>query len=245
MHENTHSQLLAGATDQEKPVKWSAVFSIVSVKEEGAPSMSSKRNAATTPGGSHILSMLLFCLGLYSMALGEAVQRVLPFWPGIAQTDAFYYPFVALVFVFLASLLILASLLALRVNVLLVSGVFLLSLLPLGISLLPFRKTGFPTTISLWTTNWFLIYGGVVVALSLILLVRVKGVWPVLWRTVLLTAAGAAIAIAILLGRGPADWKPSTPLPIFSLLSLLVGGGLIFTVIFWLTSTGRKPGQTG
>lgn len=207
--------------------------------------MSSKRNAATTPGGSHVLSMLLFCLGLYGMTLGEAVQRVLPFWPGIEQTDAYYYPFLALVFVLFASLLILASLLTMSVHFLLVSGVFLLSLLPLGISLFPFLQRGFPTDLSLWTTNWFLIYGGVVVVLSLILLVRVKGIWPVLWRTVLLTAAGAAIAIAILLGRGPADWKPSTPLPIFSLISLLVGGVLIFTVILWLTSTGRKSGQTG
>lgn len=207
--------------------------------------MSRKRNNANTSGGSHVGSMLLLCLGLYGMALGEAVQRTLPFWPGISQTDAYYYPFVALLFVLLASLLILASLLTLSVNSLLVSGVFLLSLLPLCISLLPFLQRGFPSDINLWTTNWFLTYGGVVVALSLILLLRVKGVWPVLWRTVLVTAAGSAIAIAVLLVRGLADWEPSTPIPLFSLVGLLVGGMLIFTVTYWLTRKGREAGLEG
>lgn len=166
-------------------------------------------------------------MGLYGMALGEAVQWALQFWPGTSQNDATLTPlFLALFFVVGASLLVLASLLILKVHWLLVIGAFLLSLLA------PFVQGRlFPADKSLWTTNWFLTYGGGVVVLGFILLGRVKGVWPVLWRTLLVTAAGAAIPIAVLVLRGPADWEQPIASVVFPLVSLLVGAVLIRIVV--------------
>ena len=203
--------------------------------------MSSKRDNANTPDGSQVPGMSLLCLGLYGIALGEAVQRALLSWPGTAQNDASLTPlFLALFFVVGASLLLLVSLLLLKVHWLLVSGVLLLSLLA------PFVQGRlFPADVSVWTTNWFLTYGGAVVALNFILLGRVKGIWPVLWRTLLVTAAGAAIAITVLVVRGPADWEPPTARPVFALVSLLVGGVLILVVVYWLTRKGRASSLEG
>jgi hypothetical protein len=121
-------------------------------------------------------------MGLYGIALGEAVQWALQFWPGTSQNDATFTPlFLALFLVVGASLLLLVSLLVLKVHWLLVIAAFLLSLLT------PFVQGRlFPADVTLWTTNWFLTYGGGVVVLSFILLGRLKGVRPVLWRTLLL-----------------------------------------------------------
>ena len=194
--------------------------------------MSSQRDNANTPGGSQVPSMSLpsmslLAMGLYGMALGEAVQWALQFWPGTSQNDATLTPlFLALFLVVGASLLLLYSLLILKVHWLLVIGAFLLSLLA------PFvQGRFFPADKSLWTTNWFLTYGSSVVVLGFILLGRVKGVWPVLCRTLLVTGAGAAIPIALLVLRGPADWEQPTASAVFPLVSLLVGGVLIRIVV--------------
>jgi hypothetical protein len=171
--------------------------------------------------------MSLLSMGLYGIALGEAVQWALQFWPGTSQNDATFTPlFLALFLVVGASLLLLVSLLVLKVHWLLVIAAFLLSLLT------PFVQGRlFPADVTLWTTNWFLTYGGGVVVLSFILLGRLKGVRPVLWRTLLVTAAGAAIPIAVLVLRGPADWQPPTASAVFPLVSLLVGGVLVCIVV--------------
>ncbi len=183
-------------------------------------------------GSEKMLGMaLLLSLGLYGVALGEAFLPALLLWPNALQDNAFMViDFLAMSFINMASLLVLGSLISVRVHWLLAIGVFLLSLLAaLGLGWL------FPSD---RTIVFSLTYGSVV--LSLILLGRVKGVWSALWRTLFVAGAGAAIAIAVLVARGPDAWKyPPNGLDVV-LVSLGVGA-LILIVGYWFARRGRKP----
>ena len=136
--------------------------------------MSSASENAKAPAGTPVLGMVLLSIGLYAMVLGWTVPLALLSWPGAMGNDSSLGVLVQALFLFVGgSLLILASLLCLKVHWLLVIGVLLLALLA------PFVQGRlFPTDPASWATNWFLTYGAVVVVLSLILLGRVKGVWP-------------------------------------------------------------------
>ena len=160
--------------------------------------MSSKRDNANAPVGTQVLPLSPLAMGLYGMVLGEATQLADTFGKTI-ETDISIGPFfIGLFFVIVASLLILVSLLSLKVHWLLVSGVFSLSLLASFV-----QGMLFPTNPAYWALFWFLTYGSVVVLLSLILLSRVKGVWPALWRLLLVTGVGATIASAVVVAHGP------------------------------------------
>jgi hypothetical protein len=189
--------------------------------------MSSTRDNANAPRGTPVLRMSLLAMGLYGMVLGEATQLVDQFGRPI-ETDISIGPFfIGLFFVIVASLLILASLFSLKVHWLLVIGVLPLSLLASFV-----QGRLFPTNPGYWATLWFLTYGSVVVVLSLILLGRVKGVWPALWRVLLVTGAGAAIASAVVVAHGPDGW---------AFLVSVVVGVLILIVESRLTTTVRDP----
>lgn len=202
--------------------------------------MSSNRGRTNAPGRVQVLGMSLLSIGFYGEALGEGVLLVLLLWPYALQNDFFLAPFFLAVFlVFSASLLILASLFILKVHWLAAIGAFLLSLLAaFGQGWL------FPNDATYGTIYWSFTYGGVMVLLSLILLSRVKGVWSALWRTLLVAGAGAAIAIAVLVARGPDDWKTASNGSDFMLLSLVIGV-LIPIAVYWLVRIGREPGLKG
>ena len=196
--------------------------------------MSKNRENGSTPGKVQELGMSLLAMGLYGMVVGETIQLALSFWPGTLENDLAWYPLLfALFFIIVASILILASLLILKVHVLLVIGVFLLSLLASFV-----QGKFFPTDASLWLTYWFLTYGGVVGLLSLILLIRVKDIWPALWPTLLIAGVGAAIPITALAVLGPVEWLGPLWGRDIIIMSLLVGG-LIPIVVYWVTKTRR------
>jgi hypothetical protein len=178
--------------------------------------MSSTRDTPNAPGEIPVLSRSLLAMGLYAMVLAEATQLADTFLWTI-ETDLTIGPFfIGLFFVLVASLLMLVSLLSLKVHWLLVIGVVPLALLASFV-----QGRLFPTNPAYWATYWFLTYGSVVVVLSLILLGRVKGIGPALWRVLLVTGAGAAIALAVQLAHGPDGW---------TLLISLVVGALVLIV---------------
>lgn len=206
--------------------------------------MSSVSENAKAPAGTQVLGMVLLSMGLYAMVLGWTVPLALLSWPGAMANDSSFGVLFQALFLFVGgSLLILASLLCLKVHWLLVIGVLLLALLA------PFVQGRlFPTGPASWATNWFLTYGAVVVVLSLILLGRVKGVWPALWRTLLVTGASAAIVYAVAYicaqvaaaGPGPINGQPPASSPVYPLASLLVGSVDILIIVYWLTRKGRE-----
>src|SRR5258706_16420997 len=205
--------------------------------------MSSKSDNAKAPAGTKVPGMVLLSLGLYGMVLGWTVPLALLSWPGAMGNDSsFEGLFLALVLLVGGSLLILASLLCLKVHWLLVIGVLLLALLA------PYVQGKlFPTDPASWATNWFLTYGAVVVVLSLILLGRVKRLWPALWRTLLVTGASAAIVSAVAYicaqvaaaGPGSINGQPPAGSPVYPLTSLFVGSIAILLIVSWLTRKGR------
>src|SRR5207248_692057 len=103
----------------------------------------------------------------------------------------------ALVFVFLGGLIVPGGLVGLKtVHWLDAIGMVLLSLLAAfgpGLLLPPQDIPVSPITS----------FSGVMALLCLVLLSRLKHVWPVLWRTLLVTSAGAAIAIVVLFWPSP------------------------------------------
>jgi hypothetical protein len=207
--------------------------------------MSSVSEKAKAPAGTPVLGMVLLSIGIYAMVLGWTVPLALLSWPGAMGNDSSFVVLVQALFLFVGgSLLILASLLCLKVHWLLVIGVLLLALLA------PFVQGRlFPTDPASWATNWFLTYGAVVVVLSLILLGRVKGAWPALWRTLLVTGASAAIVAAVAYicaqvaaaGPGSMNGQPPAGSPVYPLASLLVGSVDILMMVYWLTSKWRVP----
>jgi hypothetical protein len=186
------------------------------------------------PASQPMLGMaLLLSMGLYGVALGEAFLLALLLWPNALQDNAFLgVGFLAMSYLNLASLLVLGSLISANVHWLLALGVFLLSLLAaFGLGWL------FPSQQAI---VFSLTYGVVVIVLSLILLARVKGVWSALWRPLLVAGTGAAIAIAVLVARGPDAWRyPPNGLDVL-LVSLGVGV-LILIGGYWFARSGRKP----
>ena len=206
--------------------------------------MSSKSDNARVPAETQVPGMVLLFLGLYGMVLGWTVPLALLSWPGaMANDSSFDVLFLALVLFVGGSLLILASLLSMKVHWLLVIGVLLLALLvPYGQGRL------FPTGPALWATNWFLTYGAVVVVLSLLLLGRVKGVWPALWRTLLVTGVSAAIVYAVAYGcaqvaaAGPVPNNGNAPAssPVYPLASVLVGSIALLLLVRWLRRKKRE-----
>ncbi len=187
------------------------------------------------PRSEPMLGMaLLLSLGLYGVALGEAFLLALLLWPNALQEDPFLgVVFLAMDFICAASLLVLGSLISAKVHWLLALGVFLLSLLAaFGLGWLFSSQQ---------PLVFFLTYGVVVVVLSLILLARVKGVWATLWRPLLVAGAGAAIAIAVLVARGPDAWR-NPPNGIDVVLVSLGIGALILVAGFWFAMRrSKKP----
>jgi hypothetical protein len=188
------------------------------------------RHNASGTGRSQALSSTLLSPGLYGMALGEALWLALLLWPYVLQNDVFLWPFfLATGLVFLASILILASLPGLHIHWLLVVGTFLASLLAAS-----GQGWLFPNDPTYGTAYLSLTYGGAIVVLSLVLLGRVKGAVSALWRTLLVTGVGAALSIVFLLICGPGDWEA----PLYGLDVQLVG--LVFSAFtpvasYWLS----------
>lgn len=204
--------------------------------------MSSKTDKAKAPGRTQMLGMVLLSMGLYGMVLGLTVPLALLSWPGAMQNDSSSgLFFLSLFLLFVGGLLILASLLCLKVHWLLVIGLLLLALLA------PYVQGRlFPADPSSWATNWFLTFGGVVLVLSFILLGRVHGIWPALWRTLLVTVASASIVYAVAYGcaqvaasgPGPINGNPPAGSPFYPLVSLLVGSLDILIIVYWLSRKG-------
>jgi hypothetical protein len=198
----------------------------------------SKSDNAKVPVETQVPGMVLLSMGLYGMVLGWTVPLALLSWPGAMGNDSSANILLLALFLFVGgSLLILASLLSLKVHWLLVSGVLLLALLaPYGQGRL------FPTDPGFWARNWFLTYGAVVVVLSLLLLGRVKGSWPVLWRTLLVTGASAALVYAVAYGcaqvaaagLGPGNGNPPAGSLVYALAGVLVGSLALLLLVNWL-----------
>jgi hypothetical protein len=189
------------------------------------------KDTPNAPGQIPVLSRSLLAMGLYAMVLAEATQLADTFLWTI-ETDIVIGPlFLGLFFVLVASLLMLVSLLSLKVHWLLVIGVVPLALLASFV-----QGRLFPTNPRYWAPFWFLTYGSVVVLLSLILLGRVKGMGPVLWRILLVTGAGAAMAFAVQFALRPEGW---------TLLISLVIGVLILIVEGWKGRQSPQPSGHG
>ncbi len=196
--------------------------------------------------GLRVPGLVLFSMGLYAMVLGLTVPLALLSWPGAMGNDSSFGPyFLSLGLLFIGGLLILGSLLCLKVHWLLVIGVLLVSLLA------PYLEGRlFPTDPGSWGPIWFLTYAVVVLVLSLILLVRVRGIRGDLWRTLFVTGISAAIVYAVAYvcgqiaasGSGSINGQPPPGIPVYPLVSLLVGSLDILIVFLWLTRKRREPG---
>ena len=211
--------------------------------------MSSISDNTKAPGGRQVLGMVLLSMGLYAMVLGLTVPLALLSWPGAGSNDASLSLLLLAVLLLVGGcLLILVSLFCLKVHWLLVIGVLLIALLA------PYVQGSlFPTGPASWAPNWFLTFGGVVLVLSLILLGRVRGIWAILWRTLLVTAVSAAIVYAVAYicgqvaaaGSGPINGQPPPGSPVYPLVSLLVGSVDILIIFYWLTRKGIEPSVSG
>ena len=210
--------------------------------------MSSKSDNARAPARTQVLGMVLLSMGLYAMVLGWTVPLALLSWPGaMANDSSFSLYFLSLFLLFSGGLLILGSLLCLKVHWLLVIGVFLVALI------VPYLEGRlFPTDPGSWGPIWFLTYAVVVLVLSLILLGRVRGIWPVLWRTLLVTGVSAVIVYAAAYvsaqiaaaGPGPIHGNPPAGSPIYPLTSLLVGSIAILIIAYWFRRSGRESSRS-
>lgn len=208
--------------------------------------MSSIRDNTQAPGGRQVLGMVLLSMGLYALVLGLTVPLALLSWPGAGSNDASLGLLLLAVCLFAGgSMLILVSLFCLKVHWLLVIGVLLVALLA------PYVQGRlFPSDPASWAPNWFLTFGVVVLVLSLILLGRVRGIWPALWRTLLVTVVSAGIIFAVayvcaqvaVAGSGPINGQPPPGSPVYPIVSLLVGSLDILLIVYWLTRKAIEPG---
>jgi len=208
--------------------------------------MSSKSNNTKAPTGRQVLGMVLLSMGLYAIVLGLTIPLALLSWPGAGSNDASFSFLLLVVFLFVGGILLfLVSLFCLKVHWLLVIGVLLVALLA------PYVQGRlFPAGPAYWATNWFLTFGIVVLVLSFILLSRVPGIWPALWRTLLVTGVSAAIVYAVAYicgqvaaaGSGPINGQPPPGSLVYLLVSLLVGSIDILIIVYWLTRKGMEPG---
>jgi hypothetical protein len=204
--------------------------------------MSSISDNAKAPAGRQVLGMVLLSMGLYAMVLGLTVGLALASWPGAGANDAtFGVIILALFLLFGGSLLFLVSLLFLKVHWLLIIGMLLLAVLAAFV-----QGRLFPAGPAYGSTNWILTFGSTVLVLSFILLSRVRGIWPALWRTLLVTGASAAIIFAVAYvcaqfaaaGSGPINGQPPPGSPVYPLASVIVGSVDILLVVYWLTRKG-------
>jgi hypothetical protein len=192
----------------------------------------------------HVLGMILLSMGLYTVVLGFTVPLALLSWPGGGSNDAsLSLLLLAVVILVSGCLLILVSLLILKVHWLLVIGVLVLALIA------PYVQGRlFPAGLAYWAPNWFLTFGIVAMVLSLILLVRVKGIWPTLWRTLLVTGISAAIVYAVAYicgqiaasGSGSINGQPPPGSPVYPIVALLVGILDILIINYWLSKKEKK-----
>jgi hypothetical protein len=211
--------------------------------------MSSKSDIARALAGRQLPGMILFSMGLYAMVLGWTVPPALLSWPGATGNDSSWGPYILSLFLqFSGGLLMLGSLLYLKVHWQLVIGVFLVALIALYL-----EGRLFPTDpYSLWIPSGFLT-AVLVLVLSVILLVRVHGLWPDLWRTLLVTGVSAAIVYVAAYvssqiaasGPGSTLGNPPPGSPIYPLSSLLVGGIDILVIVYWLRRRGREFIRSG
>lgn len=207
--------------------------------------MSSKSGIARVPASQQVLGMVLFSLGLYALVLGWTVPPALLSWPGATGNDSAWGPYILSLFLQCSGgLLMLGSLLSLKVHWSSVMGVFVVALIALNL-----EGRFFPTDpYFLWRPFGFLT-AGIVLVLSLILLARVHGLWPALWRTLLVTGVSAAIVYvaayvsAQIAAAGPGSTLGNPPpgSPIYPLASVLVGGIDILVIAYWLK---RRGGET-
>ena len=204
--------------------------------------MSSNSDNSKAPAATQVLGMVLLSMGLYAVVFGLTVPLALASWPGAGSNDAtFGIIILALFLLFGGSLLFLVSLLFLKVHWLLIIGMLLLALLAAYV-----QGRLFPAGPAYGSTNWILTFGGIVLVLSFILLSRVRGIWPALWRTLLVTGVSAAIIFAVAYvcaqvaaaGSGPINGQPPPGSPVYLLASVIVGSIDILLVVYWLTRKG-------
>ncbi len=176
---------------------------------------------------------LLLSLGLYFLVLGGgAIYLLAPLLlpPTIVQNDTPFFAIgiQALVFVFLGGLMVPGGLIGLKaIHWLVAIGMLLLSLLAAFGPELLLPPQDIP--VSPITT-----FGGVMVLLSLVLLSRLKRVWPVLWRTLLVASAGAAIDIVVLFWPSPPGVYASQYLNTAMVVIILIVG-------YWFASQASLP----
>jgi len=208
--------------------------------------MSSKSDNTKAPGGRQVLGMILLSMGLYTMVLGWTIPLALLSWPGAGSNDA------SLGLILLSEallvgggLLLLVSLFFLIQPWLLVLGMLLLSVLAAFV-----QRWLFPAAEPYASINWILTFGGAALVLSCILLLsRIRGIWSVLWRTMLVTGVSAAIVYAVAYvcgqvaatGSGPINGQPPPGSPVYPLVSVLVGILDILIIFFWLTRKDMEP----
>lgn len=207
--------------------------------------MSHVSDNTKAPGTRQVLGMVLLSMGLYAIVLGLTVPLALLSWPGSGSNDASLGLLLLAVLLLVGGcLLILVSLFCLKVHWLLVIGVLLVALLA------PYVQGRlFPTSPAYWAPNWFLTFGIVALVLSFILLSRVKGIWPALWRTLLVTGVSSAIVYGVAYicgqvaaaGSGSINGQPPPGSPVYPLVSVVVGILDILIIFFWLTSKGMQP----
>jgi hypothetical protein len=206
--------------------------------------MSSKSDNTRAHGELQVLGMVLLSMGLYAIVLGLTVPLALLSWPGAGSIDA-SLDFLLLAVILLGGgiLMLLVSLFCLKVHWLLVIGVLLVALLA------PYVQGRlFPAGPAYWATNWFLTFGIVALVLSFILLSRVRGIWPALWRTLLVTGVSSAIVYAVAyvcgqvaaVGSGPINGQPPPGSPVYPLVSLFVGSADIVIIVYWLTRNSKE-----
>jgi hypothetical protein len=189
--------------------------------------------------------MILLSMGLFAIVLGFTVPLALLSWPGAGSNDASFSIVLESIGLIIGGILMLiASLFFLIERWLLIMGMFLLSVLAAFI-----QRWLFPASEPYASTNWILTFGGTALLLTFILIGRTRGIWPALWRTLLVTGVSAAIVYAVAYvcaqitasGSGPINEQPPPTSPVFPLVSLLVGSLDILIIYFWLMRRGKEP----
>ena len=208
--------------------------------------MSSNSDNKKAPGWRQVLGMILLSMGLYAIVLGWTLPMALLSWSGAGSNDASLGLILLSEALFVGGgLLLLVSLFFLIQPWLLVLGMLLLSVLAAFV-----QRWLFPAAEPYASINWILTFGGAALVLSCILLLsRIRGIWSVLWRTMIVTGVSAAIVYAVAYacgqvaaaGSGSINGQPPPGSPVYPLVSLLVGILDILIIFFWLTSKDMEP----
>ena len=208
--------------------------------------MSSISVNTKAPAGRQVLGMIVLSMGLYAIVLGWTIPLALLSWPGAGSNDASFGLMIFSQALFVGGgLLLLTSLFFFIQRWLLVLGMLLLSVLAAFV-----QSWLFPAAEPYASINWILTFGeAVLVGSCILILSRIRGIWPILWRTLLMTAVSAAIIYAVAYicgqvaaaGSGPINGQPPPGSPVYPLVSLLVGSLDILLIFCWLTRTGELP----